>query len=184
MLQITVHGANSELWDEKSETFQIDTTDDVVLELEHSLVSVSKWESKFEKAFLGSNDKTTEEVFGYIEMMILNPNVPSNILTRLSQENLTEINKYIESKQSATKFGKTSERRGRAETITSELVYYWMVAFNIPFECETWHLNRLFSLIQICNVKNAKPEKQSRSAIAQRNRELNEQRRKELGTSG
>jgi hypothetical protein len=183
MLKLTIH-TTEELWNEEEQTFFYDSSSDVILELEHSLVSLSKWESEFQKPFLASGEKSSEEVLAYIRAMIITKDYPKSITEKFTKENFLAINNYIESKQSATTFGKMPDRKGRGETITSELVYYWMVAFNIPFECETWHLNRLFSLIQICNVKNAKPEKQSKHAIAQRNRELNEQRRKEFGTNG
>lgn len=168
------------------ETSEFSSVGDFVLELEHSLLSLSKWESKFEKPFLGPNDKTHEEILWYVQAMILNPIYPEDIWARLSQENLDQINAYIESKHSATTFGQMPEHktRGRAEIITSELIYYWLVAFNIPFETETWHLNRLFSLIRICNIKQGKQRKMSRNEVAQRNRELNAQRRAQLGTSG
>jgi hypothetical protein len=154
--------------------------------LEHSLISLSKWESIFEKPFLGPEPKTREEVLGYIKTMILTPDFPEDVLLKLSKSNFDEINAYIDSAQSATTFGVMPEQkhRSRGETITSELIYYWMVTFNIPFECESWHLNRLFSLIRICNLKNSKPKKMSRSELATRNRQLNEKRRAELGTSG
>jgi hypothetical protein len=116
--------------------------------------------------------------------MVLNEKFPPEVFTHLSHQNLSDINDYIDSKQSATTFGQMPRHTGRSETITSELIYYWMVSFNIPFECETWHLNRLFSLIRICNMKNSKPQKMSRSEIAQRNRDLNAQRKAKLGTSG
>lgn len=182
MLTITLH--STELWDEATESFQKDPNGDVVLELEHSLVSLSKWESKFEKAFLGKQEKTSEEVLGYVEAMIISQDYPPDVFEKLTQSHIAQINAYIDSKQSATTFGDMPKQRGRNETITSELIYYWMVAFNIPFECQTWHLNRLFSLVRICNMKNSKPEKMSKAALAQRNKELNEQRKAQLGTSG
>ena len=171
-----------EFFDEETKTFT--TVESCVLELEHSLISLSKWESKYQKPFLSSKDKPQKEILGYILSMISTPEVPENILLRLSQENLDEINDYIESTQSATTFGSMPERKGQGEIITAELVYYWMVAFNIPFECEHWHLNRLFALIRICNIKNDKPKKMSRHEIAMRNRQLNEQRRAQLSTTG
>lgn len=180
MLRITVLG--SELFDEESSTFT--TVGDFDLDLEHSLLSVSKWESKFKKPFLSNEDKTLEETLYYIAAMIITPNYPIDTLLRLSKENFMEINDYIESSESATTFGQMPDRKVRGEIVTSELIYYWMVAFNIPFECEKWHLNRLFSLIRICNVKNSPQKKMSRSEIAARNRELNAQRRARLGTSG
>jgi hypothetical protein len=184
MLTITIRTNDQELWDEATESFIVDTSGDVILELEHSLVTLSKWESKFKKPFLGTTEKTEEEIISYVKFMISTPDIPLSIVEKLSQQNVNDINAYIESKESATTFGKIPERKSRGETITAELIYYWMIAFNIPFECQHWHLNRLFSLIQICNIKNSKPEKQSRHAMAQRNRELNEQRRKEFGTTG
>jgi hypothetical protein len=181
---LTITFPAEEFWDEATEKFLKDPHGDVVLQFEHSLVSLSKWESKFEKAFLGKQEKTAEEVLGYVEAMIVTENYPPNTLERLTQSHVAQINNYIDSKQSATVFGEMPKQRGRNETITSELIYYWMVAFNIPFECQTWHLNRLFALVRICNNKNSKPEKMSKAAIAQRNRELNEQRKAQLGTSG
>lgn len=180
MLKLIV--GEKELYDEVTNTFS--TVGGFVLELEHSLISVSKWESEFQKPFLVGGKKTTVEVLAYIKEMILTLDYPYDVLTKLSEENLRQVNDYIESTQSATTFGMMPQQKGRAETITSELIYYWMVAFNIPFECETWHLNRLFSLIRICNVKNSKPKKMSQREIANRNRELNAERRARLGTTG
>lgn len=183
MLKIVIEG--DELYDEETNTFS--TVNDVTIELEHSLLSLSKWESKYQKPFLfapGQPEKTGAEIFGYIEAMVVTPNVDPNVLVRLSKKNIEQIQEYIDSKQSATTFGLMPERRGPGETITSELIYYWMVAFQIPFECEKWHLNRLFSLIRICNIKNSPPKKMSRSEIAQRNAALNAQRRQQLGTKG
>jgi hypothetical protein len=180
MLKLIVPG--TECFNEETESFE--SVGDFELELEHSLVSLSKWESEYQKPFLTSDAKTSEEIFGYVKAMIISPIYSDEILTRLSQENVTQINNYIESKQSATTFGSMPERKGRGEIITSELIYYWMVAFTIPFECEYWHLNRLFALIRICNIKNSKPQKLSRNEIASRNRELNAARRAQYNTSG
>lgn len=180
MLKIVIEG--EEFYNEEEKTFE--TINDVHLELEHSLVSVSKWESIYEKPFLTPGVKSSEEIFDYIKAMVLTPNVDLDVLYTCSQKNLDKIQEYIDSNQSATTFGSMPERRGPGEIITSELIYYWIVSFNIPFECQYWHLNRLFSLIRICNIKNSKPKRMSRNEIAQRNRELNAQRREKLGTSG
>lgn len=180
MLKLTISG--DEYFNEETETFE--TVGDVEIELEHSLISLSKWESQYQKPFLSSTTKTPEEILGYVKAMILTPNYPADLFSRFSRENYAEINAYIESKESATTFGHMPERKGRGEVITSELIYYWMVAFNIPFECERWHLNRLFALVRICNLKNQKPKKMSRSEIAARNRELNAQRRAQYNTRG
>lgn len=180
MLRITING--DEYYDESTETFE--TLGDVVLELEHSLVSLSKWESKFQKPFLTAGEKTSEEILEYIRAMIVTPGQDPDVVFRFSQENLDEINAYIDSSQSATTFGAMPDRKGLGEVITSELIYYWMVAFTIPFECENWHLNRLFSLVRICNLKQSKPKKKSRHEIAEERTRLNAQRREQLNTRG
>jgi len=179
---LTIVIGEEELFDESTNEFTTDGGQ--VVELEHSLISLSKWESKYQKPFLSKEVKTEDEILFYIQCMLISPVENSEILYQLSQPNLDLINRYLESKESATTFGSMPERRGRGETITSELIYYWMVAFTIDWEAQYWHLNRLFALIRICNVKNAKPKKMSRSEIAARNRELNAKRRAELGTTG
>lgn len=180
MLVITVPGI--EMFDEELQEFT--THGDVVLELEHSLVSLSKWEEKYEKPFLSAQEKTAEEIFVYVQCMCLTPDVPPEVFFKLSEGNTKDINAYIDSKRSATWFSEAPGAPSSREVITSELIYYWMTVFQIPFTCETWHLNRLFTLIRICNIKQAKPKKMSRSEIAARNRELNEQRKRQLGTKG
>jgi hypothetical protein len=180
MLTIVV-GA-TDVYDESADKFN--TQGGVELQLEHSLVSLSKWESEFEKPFLGKNEKTTEEVLAYISYMILTPNPPGDFLQRVSKENLEAINTYIDRKMTATWFSDQPGAPGSREVITSELVYYWMTVFQIPFECENWHLNRLFTLIRICNIKQSKPKKMSRAEVAARNRELNAQRKAQLDTTG
>jgi hypothetical protein len=154
------------------------------LQLEHSLVSLSKWESKHEKPFLGKEEKTLAEVLDYIRAMTLTPEVPEEVFSKLSEENFKEINEYIDSKQTATWFSDPPGAPRTSETVTAELVYYWLTVFQIPFEVENWHLNRLFTLIRICNIKSAKPKKMSRAENAARRRELNEQRKARLNTKG
>jgi hypothetical protein len=180
MLKLTILG--DEFFDETTETFS--SVDDIHLELEHSLLTVSKWESLFEKPFLANNEKTPEETLGYVDTMIISPKEHSGVTSQFTQEHLDAIDIYINSNQSATTFGEMPQRGGRGETITSELIYYWMVAFNIPFECESWHINRLFSLIRICNIKQSKPKKMGRTEMANRNAELNARRKAEYNTTG
>lgn len=180
MLTITIPG--NEFFDE--ETSEFVTLGDVTLELEHSLVSLSKWESKFEKPFLGKGQKTDEETLAYVKMMILTKDYPEDALSRLTEENAQAIQKYIHSQQTATTFPHKPGGTPSRETITSELIYFWMINYNIPIECEKWHVNRLITLIQVCNVKNSKPKKMSKSELAARNRELNARRRNDLGSRG
>jgi hypothetical protein len=180
MLRITVPGV--EHFDDSTQEFI--TRGDVVLELEHSLASLSKWESKYEKPFLGDSEKTMEEILGYIKAMTLTPEVPEEVFHKLSEENFTAINEYIDAKMSATWFHDAQPAPRSRDIITAEIIYYWMITFQIPFECESWHLNRLFTLIRVCNIKQSKPKKMSRSEMAARNRELNAQRKSQLGTRG
>jgi hypothetical protein len=181
MLRVLVKG--EELWNETKNEFVPPKYPDVTLELEHSLLSVSKWESKYEKPFLVAG-KTVDEIYDYIKAMVVTPDVDLGVLDNCPQEVLSAVQEYINSNQTATTFGHMPERRGRGEIITAELIYFWMVNFNIPFECEKWHLNRLFALIRICNIKNSKPKRMSRNEMAQRNKEINDKRRAELNTKG
>lgn len=180
MLQISVSSA--EQWDEEKEEFVYEKGQ--ILQLEHSLVSVSKWEAKWNKAFLSKNEKTTEETIDYIRCMTINKNVDPEIYNKLSRENIQMINEYIDAPMTATHIHRNKMAGGSRETVTSELIYYWMIALNIPFECQKWHLNRLLTLIEVCNVKNTPPKKMSRGEIMRRNASLNAARRKKYNTKG
>jgi hypothetical protein len=180
MLTITV-GA-TDVYDD--ETHKFTSQGGFELQLEHSLVSLSKWEAIHEKPFLESKEKTPEELLSYIECMVVTQNPPEDFLLRCSKENVEEIQAYIERKMTATWFSEIQPQSRSYEIVTSELIYHWMTVFNIPFECQHWHLNRLFTLLRICNIKQDKPQKMSRAEIARRNRELNEQRKAQLGTKG
>ena len=179
MLEIIIPGL--ELYNE--ETNEFTCYDDVKLELEHSLVSISKWESKWCKPFLDGKDKTLDEIVDYVRCMTISDNIESNVYDRLTEENLVVINEYIGRPMTATTFNNEKKSTGR-EIITSEIIYYWMVSFNIPFECQYWHLNRLLTLIKVCNVKNNPPKKMSQKEILARNKALNDARKRELGTRG
>ena len=180
MLRIVI--PESELFNEQTGEFI--SVKKQTLQLEHSLVSLSKWESKWHKPFLGNEDKTFDETIDYIRCMTLSQNIDPNIYMFLTQENIKEINDYIGDPMTATTFSDDGNGRNNREIITSELVYYWMVALNIPFECQKWHLNRLITLIEVCNIKNSPPKKLSRNELLMRNTELNAQRRKALNSKG
>lgn len=179
MLEITIPGI--ELYDENTNEFIYYS--DEKIQLEHSLVSISKWEANWCKPFLNGRDKSPDEILDYIKCMTITEGVTDELYSRLTQENLTVINEYLGRPMTATTFSNEQGKPNR-EIITSEVIYYWMVSFNIPFECQYWHLNRLLTLIKVCNVKNNPPKKMSKNEILSRNKALNEARRKQLNTRG
>jgi len=185
MLTLTVPGVES--FDNDTETFV--TTDDVILHLEHSLVSLSKWESKWEKPFLTGDSKTTEEVLSYFQAMSLDGEIPEEVLVRLTEDNLREFNQYIESKMTATWFREMPQSRfANAETVTAEIIYHWITALQLDWECQYWHLNRLITLVKTINEKNkaasdTKKKAPTSSDLANR-RALMERRRAEAGGRG
>ena len=180
MLEITIPA--TELWDEINEEFI--TTKEQTLRLEHSLVSLSKWESKWCKPFLSKTNKTDEEMLDYVRCMTLTQNVPDEVYRCLTDDNIRKIYEYIDAPMTATWFNDDKTKRTSREQTTSELIYYWMIALNIPFECQKWHLNRLLTLIRVCNIKNQPPKKMSKRDIMSRNAALNAARRNQLHTKG
>lgn len=180
MLEITIPA--TELWDERNEEFI--TAKEQTLRLEHSLVSLSKWESKWCKPFLSKTNKTDEEIIDYVRCMTLTQNVPDEVYRCLTDDNIRKINEYIDAPMTATWFHEDKAKGTSREQTTSELIYYWMIALNIPFECQKWHLNRLLTLIRVCNIKNQPPKKMSKRDIMSRNAALNAARRKQLNTKG
>ena len=180
MLQIKI--PSTEAWDEDKEEF-IQTSHEQVLQLEHSLVSISKWEAKWCKPFLTKEDKTYEETLDYIKCMTITQNVKDETYNRLTKSNIDEINNYISESRTATTFSDNKSGTNR-EIITSELIYYWMISLNIPMECQKWHINRLLTLIRVCNVKNTSPKKMNKREIASRYASLNAARRKQFNSKG
>lgn len=180
MLQITIPA--SELWDEtKQEFIQVK---EQTLKLEHSLVSLSKWESKWHKPFIDNKALTFEETIDYIRCMTITQNVDSDVYNYLTNQNMKEINDYISNPMTATTFSDNKKRKGGDKFVTSELIYYWMIAFNIPSEYQKWHLNRLLTLIKVCNVENQPPKKMSKREIMSRNASINAANRKRMNSKG
>ena len=180
MLEITI--PKGELWNESKQEFV--QTKEQTLRLEHSLVSLSKWESKWKKAFLGKDEKTFEETIDYIKCMTVTQNVDPNVYMFLTNSNIKKINEYIDDPMTATTFSNNKQQGGNREILTSELIYYYMIALNIPFECQRWHLNRLITLIRVCSIKNQPSKKMSKGEIMKLNTSLNADRRKQLNTKG
>lgn len=184
MLKIVIPGI--ELYDEEKEEFI--NTKPQTLHLEHSLVSLSKWESKWNKPFLTKDNKTYEETIDYIRCMTITQNISQDTYRLLTHENIQQVNDYIELPMTATVINKQQKRANKeiitAEIITAEIIYYWMISLNIPFECQKWHLNRLLTLINVCNIKNQPSKKMSKRDILNRNKALNKARRETLNTKG
>lgn len=182
---LTIVIPKQEVYNNKTGKFT-ETTKDYVLKLEHSLISISKWETKYKKPYLTSKEKTTSEIIDYIKCMTINSDVPDEVYLLLTNADVQNIMNYIEDPASATvirNYGK-GRRRQSVEEPTSELIYYWMISNNIPVEvCEKWRLNRLLKLIEVCNVKG-NPVQMSKQEILAMNAKLNAERCKKYGTTG
>lgn len=181
MLRIEVP-LEPERWDEKKQEFIEPKVQ--VLQLEHSLVSISKWEAKYHKPFLSKKEKTSEETLDYIKFMTVTQNVKPEVYTHLTQSNINDIKKYIDDPMTATTISEDRNSKPNREIVTSEIIYYWMVALQIPPEYQKWHLNRLLMLIRVCNIKNSPPKKMSKGDIMRRNAALNAARRKQFNSKG
>ena len=182
MLQLDV--ILSESYDEAQEEFVTVTQ---TLKLEHSLVSLSKWESKYEKSFLADKEKSEEEVVDYVRMMCLEDDLPPEVFDKLTTAHFFTINDYINAKMTATWFAEKSHRKKQTQTVTSELIYYWITSYEIPWTVETWHLGRLFTLIKVFQEERStdkKPKRNSTESLAAERRRINEERKREMGTSG
>ena len=180
MLKITIPAR--ELFDEKTQTFL--TTKEQTLQLEHSLVSLSKWESKWCKPYFTNEEKTLEETIDYIKCMTITQNVDPKIYNFLTQDNIKEINEYIGAPMTATTFNNNNQRGNSSEVVTSELIYYWMISLTIPVEFQKWHLNRLLTLIRVCNVKNAPTKKMAKGDVMRQYASVNAARRKQFNSRG
>lgn len=179
MLTITIPARKH--YDERSNRFI--ETPEYVIDLEHSLFSLSKWEEKWEKPFLGKEEKTAEETVDYIRAMTLTPNVPAEAYSQIDDDIVRQVSAYMDRKMTATWFSNQDNKPSR-EIVTAELLYYYMVSGNVPFETQYWHLNKLMTLLRVIAQKNNPGKKMSRAEILQRNRALNEQRKAQMKTAG
>lgn len=178
---LKIHIIPPEHYDEEKEEFvQLKPQ---ILQLEHSLVSLSKWESKWKMPFLGKEQKTLEETIDYIKCMVITQNVPDDIYDYLSNENINQVDDYIKDGMTATTFSNNNKGNNR-EIVTAEIIYYWMISLNIPFECQKWHLNRLLTLINVCNIKNAPPKKVGKKSAANSYAAINAARRQQYNSKG
>lgn len=180
MLQVII--PETELFDSNTSTFYL--LKEQKLNLEHSLVSISKWESKWKKPFISKDPKTQEESIDYIRCMTINKDVDPEVYSNIPAHVFKQIEEYIDDPMTATWINSDEPKRPNRQIITSEVIYYWMVSYNIPMECQKWHLNRLLMLIQVCDEKNKPPKKMSKRAILSRNAALNAARRKKLHSKG
>ena len=180
MIRITIR--SGDYWDERRQEF-INVEGGTIL-LEHSLMSVAKWESRWKKPFLGKEQKTREETIDYIRCMALNKNISPIVFETLTNSAIAKISEYINDPMTATTFSGNDTQKPSREIVTAELIYCWMTMLNIPFSCERWHLNRLLTLVRVCNIKNSPPKKMGRNELLSRNAKLNAERRKMLGTNG
>jgi len=179
---LTIRVPLAETFNDDTQMFEV--SESFALDLEHSLASVSKWEQSFEKPFLGSDDKSPEETLAYIMLMSVDPKTPAETFAKLSKENFEEINRYINAKMTATWFREEQNQRPSREVITAEIIYHWMIHYNIWLEAEHWHLNKLLTLIRVCNEKSKPPKKMNRRQQIAERQKLNAQRMAQYGTSG
>lgn len=183
MLPVVVH--SPEYYNEATQTFE-DAKPDVVLQLEHSLISLSKWESKWKTSFISARDLTLEQMIDYIRCMTINKVSDPSVYTRLSAQNIIDIRNYIDDPMTATTINRNAKPRFKnGKATTSEEIYGWMVGLGIPFECEKWHLNRLMMLIEVCSIQqNGGGKKMSPQERAQWQAMQNVKRRSRSGSRG
>jgi hypothetical protein len=180
MLRITIPPI--ELFDDANKIFI--NTKECHLQLEHSLVSIAKWESKWQKPFLTTKNKTREETLDYIRCMTVNEQVCVVDYNLIPKDVMDRITDYIDAPMTATTFTQTDQKPTNKQVVTAEIIYYWMITFNVPFECQKWHLNRLLTLINVCSINSQPKKKMSRREAANKQKALNEARRAQYKTSG
>lgn len=186
MLQITIPARSDTEWfdAEKEEFFMTPATKEKTLQLEHSLVSLRKWESKWCKPFLSEKNLTREETIDYIKCMTLTQNVPPEVYKNITDDNIKAVAEYINAPMTATWFKEDNHKKPNRDIVTAEVIYGWMISLQIPSEYQKWHLNQLMTLIRVCSINNNPPKKMGKRATLSRNAALNAARKKQLNTNG
>jgi len=179
---LTIIVPSSELYDEKNNEF-IQIKEQTIV-LEHSLVSIAKWESKWKKSFLSTQEKTVNEWVDYIRCMTITKNVNPLVYKTINNSASEAIKRYMNDPMTATYFSDNGSKNAGRSIVTAEVVYYWMISLGIPFECQKWHFNRLMALIRVCDIKNNSGKKMSQREILTRNQALNEERKRKYKTRG
>lgn len=178
---LTLNVVAREFFDDQTQTF-INIPGQTIC-LEHSLISLYRWESIWQKPYLSKTPKSKMEALDYIRCMSVNREITLETVMSLTDEQIRQINTYIESPMTATTFARDNTPPGR-QIITAEVIYWQMIDNQIPFSCEKWHLNRLFTLIRVCSIKNQKPKKMGRKELISRNTQLNQARRAQMNSKG
>lgn len=166
-----------------SETNEFVSIKGKTYKLEHSLISISKWESKWHRPFLSPTDgpRTPAETLDYVRCMCINDEIPESVLPYISRDEMDKIMKYINDPMTATTFSKRRKQRAARNSstfVTSEVLYWQMSMFSIPYKCEQWHLNRLLTLLRVCEEKGQTPQKMSERDILRQYASANAARRK------
>lgn len=188
MLEIVIPEQHYEFFDdEKNEFFPPVDIKETRIQLEHSLISLKKWEEKWHKPFLAKSDKTYEELSDYIRCMTLTRGVDPLVYNWIPKEVVEQVVAYIGNPMTATTFKNNAligAQKNSREIVTAEIIYYWMIMLSIPAEFQKWHLNQLLTLIKVVNIKNGKPQKVDRKTAAQERAALNKLRREQYNSKG
>lgn len=178
---LTLNVAAREFFDDKTQTFV--NVPSQTITLEHSLISLYKWEAAWEKPYLSKKPKSRIEALDYIRCMSINKEITLETIMSLTDDQIKQINTYIDAPMTATTFSKDTAAPSR-QVITAEVIYWQMINAQIPITCEKWHLNRLFTLIRVCNIKSNKPKKMGKQDLINRNKQLNQARRAQMNSKG
>ena len=185
-MPIVVTVPKSEVYDEENDIFY-EIKNEVTLVMEHNLIAISRWESKFHKPYLTKDTKTNEEILYYLECMTITKGVESYVYRCIPKSELLRITEYINDPMTGTTVRESpyAKKQGKEEIQSAELLYYYMFKLGIPKECENWHLNRLMTLMKVYGAKDEKPDgKASRSELIARNRAINARNRSKYHSKG